>query len=85
MLPSEKVIEKCGGSTALSAWLNLSRSTVLRWTYPPSRGGTGGHIPAKYMQPILARAAVEGRALSIEDFFPIGKAQADAEPQRASA
>jgi amino-acid N-acetyltransferase len=49
---AEKVTELFEGPSNLARAVGVSRSTVTRWTYPPSRKGTDGHIPGKYHQAI---------------------------------
>lgn len=62
---AEHIIEKCGGVNATAAILGVSPQAVYRWTYPKERGGTGGLVPAKYQQTLLA--SVPG--LEPADFF----------------
>ncbi|MBS4045463.1 MAG: hypothetical protein KG075_09455 [Alphaproteobacteria bacterium] len=45
-------------------------STIYRWDLPAKNGGTGGLIPAKAMNDILAAARLEGIVLTPEDLFP---------------
>ena len=67
--PAEKVIAKCGGAKTVAAWLNVDVSRVHRWTYPKSRGGTGGVIPSRHQMKLLQLARDKGVKLRPSDFF----------------
>jgi len=68
-LVASRVITKCGGYKTVAEWLGLSISRVYRMTYPKSRGGTGGLIPAEHQQTLLRKAQDEDIALCPDDFF----------------
>jgi hypothetical protein len=67
--PAAHVIEKCGGHRVVADWLGVHVSRVHRWTYPSSRGGTGGSIPTKHQQALLQKAREQGIDLCPADFF----------------
>jgi hypothetical protein len=68
--PAEIVIEKFGGHAVIAEVLGVSVSRVYRWTYPESRGGTGGLIPQKHQAPLLNAAREKQIELAPVDFFP---------------
>jgi len=74
------VIQKCGGAHKVAAWLNISPVTVYRWTYPASRGGSDGLIPANRQNDLLQHARAAGIALNPYDFFDLDPAS-DVTPQ----
>lgn len=70
MGPASNIIEICGGHEVVAAWLTVDVSRVYRWTYEKARGGSDGHIPSQYHQPLLLRALAEGKRLKPDHFFP---------------
>lgn len=70
MTVADHVIEKCGGHKVVAEWLNLNISSVYRFTYPRSKGGTDGLIPAEHQTPLILKAREKGVDLKPEDFFP---------------
>lgn len=46
--------------------LNVSRSTIWRWSQPKGRG-TGGVVPSQYHVPLMRLARQLGRTLTTED------------------
>jgi len=44
------------GSAVLAERLGLTRSAITKWTLPVEQSGTGGYIPHRYYQEILAFA-----------------------------
>lgn len=44
-------------------------STIHRWLYPKSRGGTGGVIPPKALDDLLLLAKIEGIILTPEELY----------------
>ena len=77
---ADRIIALCGGPQTISEWLGISPTSVYRWTYPRSSGGSGGHIPQKHIEPLLEAAGRRGIPLTLQDFFddaplaPAGKA-----------
>lgn len=71
-----KVIEKIGGPKAVADILGVDVSRVYRWTYPKSRGGTGGLIPAKHQSDLLIAARAKGLSLKPSDFFDFAEKDA---------
>lgn len=75
-----RIIRKFGGVTKF--WEALQRFEcdrraipsdpviLYRWTYPVSKRGTGGLIPAAVIPVVLAAAAAEGIELTPEDWYP---------------
>ena len=68
--PASSIISRCGGASAVAGWLKLNQSSVLRWTYPRERGGTGGLVPSKHQRPLIEAAASRGVNITPADFFP---------------
>lgn len=71
-----------GGPARVAEITGADLSRVYRWTYPKSRGGTGGRVPERHEAALLAAAAREGIALTAEDFRPTA-APASAQPHSA--
>lgn len=67
--PASRVIEKCGGHKKVAEWLGVDVSRVFRWTYEIERGGTGGKIPGRHQEQLLAKARRAGIELEPADFF----------------
>lgn len=63
------IITRLGGPRVIADALRIAVTTVYRWTYPVERGGTGGIIPIRRMNQIIAYAQKRGIRLSIKDFF----------------
>jgi hypothetical protein len=56
------------GSIVLAERLNLTRSAVTKWTLPVEQSGTGGYIPHRYYEDILAFAREVGVDLDPAEF-----------------
>lgn len=67
---AKRVINKCGGARRVSVMLGMSVQAVYKWTYPPTRGGTNGLIPAQKQIELMVAAHRYGIPLTPEDFFP---------------
>ncbi|MHB0784407.1 hypothetical protein [Bradyrhizobium sp. 5.13L] len=67
--PAKAVIEKIGGYEAAAGITGKHITRVYRWTYPTSRGGTGGVIPHSDALKLLNHAKFAGIALAAEDFL----------------
>ena len=52
--PAATVLARFGGAGTLAQLLRLDRSAVHRWALPKHRGGSGGLIPARHHQRLLA-------------------------------
>ncbi|MEH6502983.1 MAG: amino-acid N-acetyltransferase [Cycloclasticus sp.] len=50
------IIHKFGGVKPLAAAINKDPATIYRWTYPKSKGGTGGIIPSSAIGKITEAA-----------------------------
>ena len=64
MEPAKSVIKKFGGARKLAKLLGAAPSTIYRWTYPYSRNGTKGMIPAERQGDILRAAQMLGIELT---------------------
>lgn len=67
---AQRIISRFGGESALAAALGVDVSRVYRWTYPKSRGGTDGLIPAKHHPVILVKAQQMSIKVDPSDFCP---------------
>lgn len=70
-----RIINKFGGAVRLARILAeigkpKSVETIYRWTYPRSRSGTDGYIPATVWPDLIQAARAEGLLLTSEDFDP---------------
>lgn len=68
--PAYTVIEKLGGKTAVASELGLAPSTLSRWCQP-SPDGTGGVIPQKHWQALLAYAKKQRIPLTVSDLVRV--------------
>lgn len=78
-LPSQaqRVIAKFGGARGLMRALqrleprkHRDATSIYRWTYPKSKGGTDGLIPTAAMADVTEAARLDGVLLSAEDWDP---------------
>lgn len=81
MEPAKSILGLIGVETAASV-TGKHISRVYRWTYPASRGGTGGVIPHADALKLLAHARQEGLALDETSFL---RAPSVAEPERVAS
>lgn len=58
--PAHSIIQICGGVPTVSRTLGVAWSSPPRWRNPTEKGGTGGVIPRKYHDRIIALAAERG-------------------------
>ena len=65
-----RIITKFGGPIDLAKLLECAPSTVYRWTYAVSEGGTGGNIPPRPLSRIIALARIHGVHLTKDDVYP---------------
>lgn len=59
MTTAASLINQLGRQVVADA-CGVDVSRVYRWTYPTEKGGTGGRIPAKHFQAVLALAKKNG-------------------------
>ncbi|MDP3327714.1 hypothetical protein [Parvibaculum sp.] len=67
--PAKAVIAKLGGPEAVATVTGKHISRVYRWMYSKERGGTGGVIPQRDAEKLLAHAERQGVDLHPGDFF----------------
>jgi hypothetical protein len=67
--PAKSVIDKVGGYAAAARITGKHITRVYRWTYPTSRGGTGGVVPHADAMLLLNHARSAGIALGADDFL----------------
>lgn len=67
--PASRIIRSLGGHDQVAKATGVSISRVYRWTYPKSRGGTGGLVPQKHHPAILALAQGIGLKFTADEFL----------------
>ncbi|RUM95169.1 hypothetical protein EET67_24785 [Pseudaminobacter arsenicus] len=70
--PAASIIRKFNGLKAVAEITGISSHSVMRWRYPRSKRGTGGVIPHRHADRLLAVAREKGIDLSPADFFSEG-------------
>lgn len=70
MEPASTIISVLGGPSAVARMLNVHRTRVSNWKRSRDVGGTGGLIPYRHVNKIIAAAAERGVNLSGDDFLP---------------
>jgi transposase-like protein len=69
MKPASTIIEALGGAAAVARIVGVHRTSVYRWTWRKSEGGTGGTIPASHIGTIIAFARQKNLNIQLEHFF----------------
>lgn len=70
LTPAARIIARFGAGR-IATWTNRHRSRVHAWSWPTSKGGTGGAVPARAQNAIIEGARRElGAAVSFADFQP---------------
>lgn len=88
MSQADRILAKFGGPTRLAYILQSlgikarGQSTIARWRYPKSKGGTGGRIPNQAWPLVFAAARAEGIVITAEDLDP-RELPMDAKTERA--
>jgi len=72
---AETLFEKFGNASRLHACLNAlkrpyNKATLYKWTYPRSKGGTGGWVPTSAWPDVLAAARYYGVLITSEEMDP---------------
>ena len=57
---AETMIKRFGGREKLAEALGVNIVQVYRWTYPKTKKGTGGSIPARHFSKLLKLARERG-------------------------
>lgn len=70
MEPARSVIELLGGEKAVSKATGTAYTAPYRWQQPRDKGGTGGNIPQRHHNALLAYARSQGVRLTAEDLLP---------------
>ena len=60
------------GPAAISEGTGISREQIYRWDYSVERGGTGGRVPSRSLQKVLAWARTIGVTFTPEELDPRG-------------
>jgi hypothetical protein len=69
---AQRVINKLGGTRAVSLMLGISTQAIYKWMRPFHENGTGGFIPHRRQIELMVAARQRGIILTPEDFFPKG-------------
>ena len=69
MTVAERIIEKCGGVRQTAYLAKTSTNYVHRWKYQKDKGGTGGQVPRKAQENLLAAAKAGLVDIKPADFF----------------
>lgn len=64
--PAFSIIEKLGGKGAVAAHLDVDKSTLSRWCQPRP-AGTGGVIPQRHWQNLIALGRQRGVEITLEE------------------
>lgn len=67
--PAATIIIDLGGLTEVARVTDATLTTVQRWRLPTVRGGTGGFIPRKYHDRLIAHGATRGVDLTAASFL----------------
>ncbi|MEO9297594.1 hypothetical protein [Devosia alba] len=71
MEPASSIIAKFGGNAKVAQILGAHPARVAKWKQPLSKGGTGGLIPIKRVNKLLAAAQAMDIPLTARDFLPV--------------
>ncbi|SOD41341.1 hypothetical protein [Nitrosovibrio sp. Nv4] len=74
---ADRIIAKFGGARGLARALQAlgdthqlrSPAVIYRWTYPKTRGGTGGKIPSSALDAVIRAARLEGILITADDLY----------------
>lgn len=86
---AQVIISKFGGARELARTLkecsedpadHYDASTIYRWMYPRSKGGTGGQIPADALRTLMKIARLSGVMLTTEEIYPHLVKESEVEP-----
>lgn len=70
MTQAERVIAKFGGAATLAKLIGRNPTSVYRWMYPKSVGGSDGLIPSSALRLVLDAARREGIFITSDDLYP---------------
>lgn len=65
--PAARLISRFGAE-ALARWSGRHRTRVHAWSWPISKGGTGGVVPLRVRAAIINGARNEGHEVTYADF-----------------
>lgn len=68
---AERIIKQCGGAQRVAEIVGCSDNWVYRWKMPKAAGGTGGLVPRKAQEALLAAAAEGAVDVTPADFFDV--------------
>jgi hypothetical protein len=69
MEPAKSIIAKLGGEAKVAEITGTASTAPYRWQHSREKGGTGGRIPQKHINALLAYAREHGIALLPGEFF----------------
>lgn len=72
--PAERIIEKFGGVSELARLSGWSANSIYKWTYPKSKGGTGGLIPTDKQADVYRLSLAHSKGVAPEDFLNLSAA-----------
>jgi len=64
--PAISIVVRLGGCRAVARLVGVSPSAVSRWCTPAPLGGTGGRIPQRHWDRLIAQAAERGVLLDAQ-------------------
>lgn len=67
---AQSIYKKFGGARNLARLLGKNPSTVYRWDYPKTKGGTDGLIPSSALREVIKLAFLHGILITAEDLYP---------------
>ena len=70
MEPATTIIKKCGGIAETARLALCNTNWVYRWNIEVSKGGTGGRVPRKAQDNLLAASERKEANISVTDFYP---------------
>jgi hypothetical protein len=70
MEPANSIIIMLGGNAAVAAIAGVHPTRVANWKRSKAVGGTGGSIPFKHAEVLIAAAKTKGLSLAADDFLP---------------
>ena len=65
--PATTVVARLGGCRTVARLVGVSPSAVSRWCTPAALGGTGGRIPQKWWQHLIASGKERGIDITVNE------------------
>lgn len=67
---ADRVIQKCGGTTATANLVGSTPPSVSKWKAPKSKGGADGKVPPRHALTLLRIGAIDMDDLDSNPDFP---------------